>query len=159
SAGQGGARPLTAPPPGGWYLRSMGPSEPTKPDESRLTPEMIERFRRIGLRLDTAGRVWHQGEEVAHAGLRRAILRWLDVLEDGRTIVRLDERRYAYIDVDDAHLRIVSLRWEGDAPVVVLDDGSEEPLACDRLWTGPDGATFARVRGDRLIARFTTQAQ
>lgn len=130
-----------------------------------LTPEMIERFRQVGLRLDRAGRLWHQDVEVTHPGLRQAILRWLDVRDDGRAIVRLDATRYAYIDVEDAHLRAVSLRWDGEQPIVVLDDGTEEPLDCATLTAGPDrdgggdGAFFARVRGGRLTARLTTAAQ
>jgi uncharacterized protein len=129
-----------------------------QPIASALTPEMIERFRQVGLRLDRAGRLFHQDVEVSHPGLRHAILRWLDVLDDGRAVVRLDAQRYAYIDVEDAHLRAVSLRWDGEVPIVALDDGSEEPLDCATLWLGADDAVFARVRGGRLIARLTTAA-
>lgn len=124
-----------------------------------VTPEMIERFRQVGLRLDRAGRLWHEGEVISHAGLRRAILRWLDVRDDGRSIVRLDDARYAYIAVDDAHLRAVSLRWDGDRPVIALDDDSEEPLDPGTLTAGPDGGLRCRVRGGRLSCRLTTAAQ
>jgi len=124
-----------------------------------LTPEMIEQMRRIGLRLDRAGRFWHQGALVTHPRLRQALLRWLDVLDDGRDVVRLDERRYAYVDVEDAHLRAVSARWDGDRVWLVLDDGSEEELAYDTLASGPDHALTCRVRGGRLRARLTTAAQ
>jgi hypothetical protein len=124
-----------------------------------LTPEAIERFRQIGLRIDRSGRVLHQGVEVTHPGLRRAILRWLDVLDDGRSIVRLDALRYAYIDVEDTHLRAVSLRWEGDVPWIRLDDGSDEPLDCAGLRLGADLALRTRARGGRLRCRLTTAAQ
>ena len=123
-----------------------------------LTPEMIERFRTIGLRLDRAGRFWHQGVEVTHPRLRQALLRWLDVRDDGRDIVRLDAQRYAYVDVEDAHLRALSARWDGDRVRLVLDDGSEEELAYDSLAIGPDDALYCRVRGGRLRARLTTAA-
>jgi uncharacterized protein len=127
-------------------------------DRPALTPEMIEKMRAIGLQLDRAGRLWHQGAEVSHPRLRQALLRWLDVLDDGRDVVRLDERRYAYVDVDDAHLRALSARWDGDRAWLVLDDDSEEELAYDTLWTGPDDALYCRVRGGRLRARLTTAA-
>jgi hypothetical protein len=123
-----------------------------------LTPEQIERFRQIGLRLDRAGRLWHQGEEVTHAGLRRAILGWLDVLPDGRDVVRLDATRYAYVDVEDAHLRATSLRWEGERGVLTLDDGHEAPLDPATLTLAADGAAYVRVRDGRLRARLTTAA-
>src|SRR5262249_34555219 len=88
-------------------LPFMCASLPFVMDGAALTPEMIEKFRSIGLRLDRNGRFWHEGVEVTHPRLRQALLRWLDVRDDGRDIVRLDAQRYAYIDVEDAHLRAV----------------------------------------------------
>ena len=132
-------------------------------DGVRFTPEQIEQFRTIGLSLDAAGRLWHQGEEVAHARLRQAILRWLDVRADGRDIVRLDEQRYAYIDVAAEHLRVTSARWVpddgGDRLELSLDDGTTEELAYATLTSGADDALRCRVRGGKLRARFTTAAQ
>jgi len=46
----------------------------------------------------------HEGAEVTHEGLRRALFRWLDRNGDGRYVLRLDERRFAYLDVDDTPL-------------------------------------------------------
>ena len=75
-----------------------------------LTPELLERMRTIGLRLDRGGTFWHEGSQVTHPRLREALLRWLDVRDDGRDIVRLDDKRYAYVDIEDAHLRARSAR-------------------------------------------------
>jgi hypothetical protein len=122
------------------------------------TPEMIERFRQTGIRLDREGRFWHEGAEVTHAGFRRALLRWLDVLEYGRPILRLDERRYAYVDVEDAHLLAVSARWEGDRAFLRLNDESEEELDYGSLAIGAGDALYCAVRGGRLRARVTTRA-
>jgi hypothetical protein len=71
---------------------------------------------------------WHQGTSVTHARLRQALLRWLDVLPDGRNIVRLDAKRYAYVDVEDAHLRARSAHWSGDRCFILWDDDSESEL-------------------------------
>src|SRR5262245_54244283 len=128
-------------------------------DAATLTPELLEKFRSIGLRLDRAGRLWHQGEEVRHPRLRQAILRWLDVTPEGRDIVRMDARRYAYVDVEDAHLRATAARWQGDRLELSLDDGSEEELAYATLEVGPDDALMCRVRGGKLRARFWSAAQ
>jgi len=128
------------------------------PDAAPFPPELLEKLRTIGLRLDRAGRFWHQGDEVTHPRLRQALLRWLDVADDGRDVVRLDDKRYAYVDVEDAHLRATSARWDGDRAIVVLDDGSEEELDYDSLATGPDRALYCRVRGGRLRCRLTTAA-
>lgn len=123
-----------------------------------FTPEQIEQFRTIGLSIDRGGRVWHQGQEVTHPRLRQALLRWLDVRDDGKDIVRLDELRYAYVDVEDAHLRAVSARWDGDRVWLVLDDGTEEELRYDSLSLAADGGLCCRVRGGKLRGRLTTVA-
>jgi hypothetical protein len=111
-----------------------------------LTEAMIERMRAIGLRLDRSGTFWHEGTAVTHPRLRQALLRWLDVLGDGRDIVRLDDKRYAYVDVDDAHLRARSARWSGDRCLVLWDDDLEAELDYGSLRQAADHALYARVR-------------
>lgn len=123
-----------------------------------LPEEMIESFRRTGISLDREGRLWHEGAEIAHPGLRRALLRWLDRREDGRAILRLDQRRYAYIDVEDADLLALSARWDGDRAWLRLTDDTEEELAYATLESGAGNALYCRVRGGRLTARITTPA-
>lgn len=123
----------------------------------QLTPEQIEQMRAIGLRLDRAGTFWQGGAPVTHARLRQALLRWLDVRDDGRDIVRLDERRYAYVDVDDAHLRARSARWDGDRCIVLWDDDQEAELDYGSLRQAPDHALYAQPRG-RLRGRIAGPA-
>jgi hypothetical protein len=119
---------------------------------------MIERLRQSGIRLDREGRFWHEGAVVTHRGFQRALLRWLDRLDDGRPILRLDEKRYAYIDVEDADLLAVSARWDGDRAVLGLNDETAEELDPATLTVGADNALYCRARGGRLTARITTPA-
>ena len=63
--------------------------------QNEPTPEWLERLRRSGIRIDSAGEFQHEGEPVRHEGLRRALYRWLDRLEDGRTVLRLKRRAKA----------------------------------------------------------------
>ena len=114
-------------------------------------------MRAIGLRLDRAGTFWHDGAPVTHPRLGRALLSWLDVRDDGRDIVRLDDRRYAYVDIDDAHLRARSARWDGDRCFVLWDDDREEELAYGSLRQAPDHALYVRAR-DRLRGRIAGPA-
>lgn len=104
-------------------------------------------MRSIGLRLDRSGTFWHEGGAVTHPRLRQALLRWLDVRDDGRDIVRLDDKRYAYVEIDDAHLRASSARWDGDRCYVLWDDDTEEELAYGTLRQGADHALYVAARG------------
>lgn len=124
----------------------------------RLTPDQIEKLRQTGIRLDRLGRFWHEGTRVTHAGLARALLRWLDRLPDGRPILRLDEQRYAYVEVEDAHLLVLAARWQGDRVTLTLNDGTEEELLYDSLTVADDHALYCRVRSGTLDARVTTPA-
>jgi hypothetical protein len=124
----------------------------------RPTPEMIERLRQTGIRLDREGRFWHEGAVVTHRGFQLALLRWLDRLDDGRPILRLDEKRYAYVDVDDAELLALSARWDGDRAILALNDETEEELDYASLAASPDNALYCRVRNGRLTARIATPA-
>jgi hypothetical protein len=122
-----------------------------------MTEAMIEQLRAIGLRLDRSGTFWHEGTAVTHPRLRQALLRWLDVREDGRDIVRLDELRYAYIEIEDAHLRARSARWAGDRCFVLWDDAREAELDYGSLRQAADHALYVRVR-DRLRGRIAGPA-
>src|SRR5262245_34314113 len=123
-------------------------------------PELLERLRRSGIRVDREGRFIHEGEEVRHEGLKRALFRWLDAEPDGRVVLRLDERRFAYVDVDDTPLVARAARLEGDDERVLLalSDGAEEPLDPATLTIDEAGVLRARVRGGRLEARLATSA-
>jgi len=114
---------------------------------AEFTEDMIEQLRAIGLRLDRSGKFWHQGAEVTHPRLRQALLRWLDVRDDGRDIVRLDATRYAYVEIEDAHLRALGARWDGDRCVVHWDDATESELDYRSLHQAADHALYAHVRG------------
>jgi hypothetical protein len=132
--------------------RAPGLNEP-----AAFTEEMIEKMRAIGLRLDRAGVFWHQGSAVTHPRLRQALLRWLDVRDDGRDVVRLDAKRYAYVEIEDAHLRARSARWDGQRCWVLWDDDQEAELDYASLRQGADHAFYVRVR-DRLRGRIAGPA-
>jgi hypothetical protein len=140
-----------------------GAASPTA-EGSELSPEesfaRLERFRQSGIRIDREGRFWHEGEPVRHEGLRRALFRWLDRLPppDGRYILRLDEQRFVYLEVEDTPLCATSLRWAGETPMLGLTDGSEEPLDPESLTTDDAGTVRCRVRSGRLEARLATSA-
>jgi hypothetical protein len=130
----------------------------SEPDSDPDRVALIERLRRSGIRIDREGELWHEGERMSHPGLRQALFRWLDRLEDGRHVFRLDQARYAYLDVEDTPLVARALRWEGDRALLSLSDGSEEPLAPQTLTADGRGVLRCQVRAGRLAARLSNSA-
>jgi hypothetical protein len=123
-------------------------------------PELLARLRTSGIRIDREGRFIHEGEEVRHEGLREALFRWLDRLPppEDRHVLRLDDRRFAYVDVEDTPLVARSARVDGDRVLVGLSDGSEEPLDPATLTIDGAGVLRCWTRGGRLEARLATSA-
>jgi hypothetical protein len=122
----------------------------------------LEKIRRSEISIDREGRFIHEGAEVTHEGLKRALFRWLDRLPppDGRYVLRLDERRFAYLeDVEDTPLVARAARIDAAGAVyLALSDGSEEALDPATLTVDDTGVLRAWVRGGRLEARFATSA-
>ena len=119
----------------------------------------IEKLRQSGIRVDREGRFMHEGAEVTHEGLRRALFRWLDRNCDGRYVLRLDERRFAYLDVDDTPLVARAARVDANGRIfLALSDGAEEPLDPTTLTLDEAGTLRAWVRGGRLEARLASSA-
>ena len=119
----------------------------------------IERLRRSGIRVDREGRFIHEGAEVTHVGLRQALFRWLDRLPppDDRYVLRLDEERFAYLDVDDTPLVARAARIDPAGTIwLALSDGAEEALDPGTLTVDGAGILRAWVRDGRLEARLAT---
>jgi hypothetical protein len=128
----------------------------TTPEEDHAA--FLERVRTSGIRIDREGQLWHQGQTIDHAGLRAALFRWLDRNPDGRHVFRLDEKRFANVEVADTPLVARAARWEGDGVVLALSDGSEERLDAATLTLDGEGVLRCQVRGGRLAARLSTSA-
>jgi len=125
---------------------------------TNLDPAVIERLRQSGIRIDREGEFQHEGAPVRHEGLRQALFRWLDRLPDGRIVLRLDERRFAYVDVDDTPLVARGARIDGDRVLLTLSDGAEEALVPETLTIDGAGVMRCTVREGRLEARLSTAA-
>ncbi len=124
----------------------------------KLSDAEIEKLRQSGIRLDGDGRFWHEGAEVTHHGLRAAFWRWLDRNPDGRWVLRLDEHRFVYLDVDDVPYVVRSARWDGERALMRLSDDSDEELDYVSLHLGANGQPYCSVKGGRFAARVSTLA-
>jgi hypothetical protein len=124
-------------------------------DESEQAA-LLAAIRRSGIRIDRDGQLWHEGATVDHHGLRVALFSWLD-MEGDRVVFRLDEKRFAYVEVEDTPLVARAVRLEGERALLALSDGSEEPLDPRTLTVDEAGVLRCRVhRG--LEARLATSA-
>lgn len=131
-------------------------------DEAQTLRAHLEAFRDSGIRIDRNGQFWHEGAVVEHAGLRQALFRWLDRLPppDSRYILRLDDTRYAYIDVEDTPLVVNALLFtdDGAPPLLQLSDGSEEPLDPTTVSIDDEGVLRVSARGGHVEARLSNVA-
>jgi len=118
----------------------------------------LERVRASGIRIDREGQLWHEGHTIDHGGLRAALFRWLDRNPDGKYVFRLDEKRFANVEVVDTPLVARSARWDGEVAWLGLSDGSEERLEVGTLTVDGEGVLRCLVRGGRLEARIATSA-
>lgn len=120
-----------------------GPSDPSTWKLPKLT-------------IDRDG-AWHAEDgEVTHAGLLASLRAALQVDAQGH-FLQIGPARVP-VDVEDAPFAVVRVELEGEAPSVILNDLSREPLSVDTLAFGPGEVPYCRVRDGRFDARFTAAA-
>jgi uncharacterized protein len=134
----------------------MRPSD--YPDFFRL-PAPEGRSRESTIRLDREGRFLHDGELVTHRGMARAFASWIARHPDDGRFILTNGWDWTYFTVEGAPFFVEGVREGPDGPVLVLFDGSEEPLEPAALRLGDDGVFSTRVKGGAFDARFLRNAQ
>lgn len=124
-----------------------------------ISDELLEVLRsQSGLSIDDEGRLLHRGEPITHARTLEVLWRSLERTADGRWLVRIG-RESGYVSVAETPYVVRSVEGvSGDAPTLVLSDGSREPLDPSTLRIGQDGVLRCLVKGE-LPARFGRAAQ
>lgn len=118
--------------------------------------------RESSIRLDEHGHFFHDGERVEHAGLERAMHRWLRRHPtDGRWVLE-NGWDWCYVHVDVAAFFVRSARIEGDRVKATLSDGDELEIAPSTLRIDDGGALWCDVHAERdggpFPARFDVYA-
>jgi hypothetical protein len=128
------------------------------PEFFRLPPPE-GRSRESTIRLDAAGRFWHEGAPVEHSGMARAFASWISRHpDDGRYILN-NGFDWTYFQVEQVPFFVLSVSAAEDGlPLLSLFDGSEEPLDPSCLWLENE-QLYTKVKGRALTARFSRQAQ
>ena len=132
------------------------------PDFFRF-PAPEGRSRESTIRLDGAGRFWHDGSPVEHAGLSAALHSWIGRHPDDGRYILSNGYDWTYFTVDDAPYVVRSVRLEASRIALVLSDGTEEEWDPEGSRIGSDAALYAIVkraaRGGPYEAKFTRHAQ
>lgn len=126
-----------------------------------MTPEdeALELLRsRSGLSIDDEGRFLHRGEPITHRRTLEALWRSLEPAPGGRWLVRLG-RESGYVAVEETPWVVRGVaEGGGEAPLLLLSDGSEERLDPASLREGDDGILRCTLRRG-APARFSRAAQ
>ncbi len=126
------------------------------------------RSRESTLRLDGEGRFLHDDVPVEHPKLAAALHTWIARHPDDGRFILTNGYDWTYFTVDDVPFFVRSVRVEGgDAgandAILVLSDGSEEPLDPSTVRLGPRGDLYLRVKrgaeGGPFDAKMTRFAQ
>jgi hypothetical protein len=128
------------------------------------------RSRESTLRLDAEGRFLHDNAPVEHPKLAAALHTWIARHPDDGRFILTNGYDWTYFTVDDVPFFVRSVKAENPegAPetrdaILVLSDGSEEPLDPSTVRVGPRGDLYLVVKreakGGPFDAKMTRFAQ
>jgi uncharacterized protein len=120
--------------------------------------DVLERLRSAsGLSIDREGRFLHRGEPITQARTLEVLWSSLSRVPDGRYLVRIG-RESGYVAIEDAPYAVRGVADEGGgAPILLLSDGTREPLDPATLSVDREGVLRCVVKGAHA-ARFTRPA-
>ncbi len=130
------------------------------PDFFRLSPPQGV-SRESTLRLDRVGSFWHDGERVERESLSRALHRWVSRHPDDDRPILTNGYDWCYFAVDGTLRFIDSIRLDEDHArlMALLADGRELHVVADSITVDSEGHCYARLEGERDMARFSRLAQ
>lgn len=123
------------------------------------------RSRESTLRLDGDGRFFHDGALVEHPKLAAALHTWIARHPDDGRFILTNGYDWTYFTVDDVPFFVRSIRRQGDDAILLLSDGTEEPLEPSTVRVGLRGDLYVTVkrgdakRGGPFTAKMTRFAQ
>jgi hypothetical protein len=137
--------------------------KPADHPEFFRSPPPEGRSRESSIRLDSNGRFWHEGRQVAHEGLAAAFHRWIRRHPDDGRFILSNGYDWTYFTVEDAPYFIRSVVLSPDRILIRLSDGTEEAWDPEPTRIGAEDALYALVKRDApggpYEAKFTRHAQ
>lgn len=117
------------------------------------------RSRESTLRIDGEGRFFHDDAPVEHPKLAQALHTWIARHPDDGRYILTNGYDWTYFTVEDVPFFVRSVREEGGDAVLVLSDGTEEPLEPATLRLGERGDLYLKVKAGTFDAKMTRHAQ
>src|SRR5690606_23856173 len=127
------------------------------PEFYRLPPPP-GRSRESTIVLSREGRFFHDGAPVEHLGMQRAFASWLTRHPDDGRYILSNGYDWSYLTVEGPARFVHGVREAGGRPILVLLDGSEQPLDPAALRVDTAGRLEVAL-GDGEPAAFTAAAQ
>ena len=104
------------------------------------------RSRESTIRLDGEGRFFHDDAIVEHPKLRDALHTWIARHPDDKRYILTNGYDWTYFIVEDVPYFVRSLRDEGGDAMLVLSDGTEEPLEPSTVHANERGELYLKVK-------------
>jgi uncharacterized protein len=128
--------------------------EPSPPTDQRI----FDATPYLKLFIDKDGRWFQNQAEIIHPGIFKMFCDALEHSPDGGYLVRMGNQ-ICRVEVEDAPFVVKDVsEQDGEGPVLVLNDGSVEPLQPQSVWIGKDNVPYCRIRNESFPARFSRQA-
>ncbi len=142
---------------------TFGQVKPGDHPEFFRFPAPEGRSRESTIRLDPEGRFFHDEAPVEHPKLADAMHTWIARHPDDGRYILTNGYDWTYFTVEDVPFFVRSVRDEGGEAMLVLSDGTEEPLDPATARLGDGGAVYVKVKaganGGPFEAKLTRFAQ
>lgn len=106
------------------------------------------RSRESTIRLDREGRFFHDDERVEHPKLAAALHTWISRHPDDGRYILTNGYDWTYFTVEDVPFFVRSVREEGGDAILLLSDGTEEPLDPTSVRANERGELYLKVKRD-----------
>ena len=122
------------------------PVRPADHPEFFRLPPPEGRSRESTIRIDRAGRFFHDGQEVEHPKLRRALATWISRHPDDGRYILTNGYDWTYFEVEDVPFFVRSVRDRDGELILELSDGTEEALHEPAAELTEEGGIRLRVK-------------
>lgn len=103
------------------------------------------RSRESKIRLDGEGKFFDNGEYVEHAKLQQALHTWIGRHPDDGRFILTNGYDWTYFTVDDVPFYVRAIREQDGEAILVLSDGTEEPLDPKTVTMGERGDLYLEI--------------